>query len=294
MKLKVFTSGKVESGEIELPSQFSEPVRPDLIKRAVHSIQSGNRQAYGAFDRAGKDNVSWTSKRRREWRTSYGHGIARTPRKVISRRGTQFNWIGAFAPNTVGGRRAHPAKPGKDWTLKINKNERRKAIRSAISATLFKDLVTAKGHRIPQSYPFIVDSKFESIGKTGDVVESLHKLGFSDELARTEEKKVRAGRGKSRGRPYDKKVGPLIVVSKDCPALLAARNIPGIDVAIVSSLNAELLAPGSHPGRATIFTSAAVERMKNERLFTENPVVQKIESKPIQKAVAKPVTKGKK
>lgn len=289
MKLKIFTSGKVESGEIELPVQFAEPVRPDLIKRAVHAIQAGERQAYGAFERAGKDNVSWTSKRRREWRTSYGHGIARTPRKVVSRRGSQFNWIGAFAPNTVGGRRAHPAKAGKDWEQKINKKERRKAIRSAIAATIFKDMVMMRGHRIPQTYPFVLDSKFENIAKTGEVFESLDKLGFTDELQRTSEKTVRAGRGKSRGRPYQKKTGPLIVVSKDCPALLAARNIPGVDVIVVSNLNASLLAPGTHPGRATIFTTAAIDRLKNERLFTDNPVVQ---AKPeLKKVEAKAVVK---
>ena len=49
-----------------------------------------------------------------------------------------MNWVGAFAPGTVGGRRAHPPKSEKIWSKKINKKENAKAIRSAISATLLK------------------------------------------------------------------------------------------------------------------------------------------------------------
>jgi large subunit ribosomal protein L4e len=76
-----------------------------------------------------------------------------------------------------------------------------------------------------------------------------------------ESRKVRAGRGKSRGRKIKQAVGPLIVVAEDKGIMEAARNIPGVDVARVSSLNAEMLAPGTHPGRLTIWTDSALERL---------------------------------
>ncbi len=118
MKLKIISIKKAEAGERELPAQFKGLVRPDLIKRAVLSLQSNKRQAYGASPEAGKRHSAELSRRRRKYRGSYGHGISRVPRKILSRSGLRFNWAGAVAPGTVGGRRAHPPKTEKIWTKK--------------------------------------------------------------------------------------------------------------------------------------------------------------------------------
>ena len=131
MKLPIYTLTKSETGKKDLPVQFSELIRPDLIERAVFTIQSNKRQPYGADPRAGLRHCGNLSRRRNNYKTSYGHGISRVPRKILSSRGTRFNWAGAIAPGTVGGRRAHPPKADKVWSQKINKKERRKAIRSA-------------------------------------------------------------------------------------------------------------------------------------------------------------------
>lgn len=267
MKIDVLDITKNKIGEIELPSQFEEEIRPDLIQRVVLAVQSHNRQDYAASEEAGKRASAKLSRRRRDYRGSYGFGISRVPRKIMTRRGTRMNWVGAFAPGTVGGRRAHPPKSEKIWWEKINEKERKKAIRSAITATILKDIVAEKGHLIPDNYPFILDDKFETIDKTKTVLEIFKKLGFEKELARVEVKKVRAGKGKSRGRKYKKKKGPLIVVSKKDKLSRAASNIPGIDVVDVKSLNAELLAPGGKAGRLTLWTSAAVNILKKESLF---------------------------
>ena len=74
--------------------------------------------------------------------------------------------------------------------------------------------------------------------------------------------------GKMRGRRYVKKVGPLIVVSGPCKLVNSARNIAGIDVVAVNKLNAELLAPGTKPGRLTLYTSAAIDKMTKEKLYS--------------------------
>src|SRR3989344_7504660 len=134
-------------GKGEFPFQFNEPIRPDLVKRAVESIWGNTRQPYGAFPRAGKQAAAKLSRRRRDYKTSYGYGISRVPRKVLSRRGTRFTLVGAYAPGTVGGRQAHPPKAEKIWTRKLNKRERRKAIRSALAATIVKELVEKRGHK---------------------------------------------------------------------------------------------------------------------------------------------------
>ena len=267
MKLNIFDLTKNKIGEIELPYQFEEEYRPDLIHRSVLAIQSHNRQPYAAGPMSGKRSSAKLSRRRRDYRGSYGIGTSRVPRKIMSRSGTRMNWVGAFAPGMVGGRRAHPPKIEKIWRKKINEKERLKAIRSAISATILKNIVAGRGHLVPQDYPFILDDKFELINKAKDAIKILKDLGLSDELQRVEEKKVRAGKGKSRGRKYKRKKGPLIVVSKKTALIKAVSNIPGIDVVEVKNLNAELLAPGAMPGRLTLWTKAAIDILEKERLF---------------------------
>lgn len=256
-------------GTVELPQQFKEEIRPDLIKRTFLSIKSNLRQSYGAFELAGKRQKAELSRRRRDFKTAYGKGISRAPRKTISRRGSQFIWVGAFAPGTVKGRRAHPPKSYKIYAQKINKKENRKAIRSAISASLSQELVKNHGHRFI-NVPLIVDDKIETISRSKDFKSFLLKAGFKDELNRLEEKQTRAGKGKSRGRKHKKKTGPLVIVSKKCPLINAVRNIQGFNIVDVKNLNVMLLAPGAKPGRLTIWSKTAIETLKNENLFMLN------------------------
>lgn len=266
MKLNILDISKNKVGEINLPAQFEEDVRADLMRRAFLSLRSNNRQPYGSMKEAGKRSSSTLSKRRRRYRGSYGLGISRTPRKILSRRGTRMNWVGAFAPNTVGGRRAHPPKAEKCVQKKINKKERKTAIRIGISATVINDLVKKRGHIIPENYPFVLDTKFEELTKTKDVINALKAFGLEKELERSDKKKVRSGKGKSRGRKYKKANGPLIVVSKNSSIIKSANNIPGIDIVNVKNLNAELLG-GEVPGRLTLWTADAIETLEKEKLF---------------------------
>lgn len=267
MKLiKVDLTNK-HQGSVELPRQFEETVRADLIKRAVAAVRSRRRQLTGVHPGAGMRASAKLSRRRRDFKTSYGHGISRVPRKTLNRRGTRFYWVGAVAPGTVKGRRAHPKKATKIWEQKINVVENRKAIRGAIAATIIKDLVVQRGHLVPQSYPFAIDSSIEKISKTKELHELLAKLGFQDELARAEQKKIRAGKGKMRGRRYKKKKSVLIVVSDHCALTKAAANIPGVDVARVNELSASILAPGAMPGRATLWSDKAIEKLDKGKMF---------------------------
>jgi large subunit ribosomal protein L4e len=267
MKLKVFDQKNNETKAVTLPAQFSQPVRLDLVKRAVLSLQANRRQKYGAKPGAGQGYSSYLSKRRNSYKSTYGIGQSRTPRKVLNRRGTRFYFVGATAPQTVGGREAHPPKATKKWDQKLNDKERRKAICSAMSATMDPELVKQRGHKIPQLFPFVLDSSFEEIAKTKDVFQALESLGFVEELNRASQKSIRAGAGKKRGRKYKTKKSFLFVVSKDCPLLKSATNILGVDVVPVHALNAELLAPGSDLGRLTLFTDQALDLLDQHKLF---------------------------
>lgn len=266
MKVEILSITNSKIGEKDLPKQFNEEIRPDLIKRAVLAVYS-KRKAYGSDPMAGKKASAEISRRRRNYKGSYGHGISRVPRKIMSRRGTRMNWVGAFAPGTVGGRRAHPPKSEKIWEQKINKNEKRKAVRSALAATINLEFVKKRGHLLPKTYPFILEDKFEELSKTKEVKKILETIELKEELKRISAKKIRAGKGKMRGRKYKTIRGILMVVSKDCKLKEASKNIPGVEIANVESLNAEILAPGAVPGRLTIFTKQAIEKMEKNKLF---------------------------
>lgn len=266
-ELKVFSIERKEVKSITLPRQFSEPFRKDLIQRAVESVRSIKRQAYGAKPGAGQRASAKLSRRRRDYKGAYGLAIARSPRKTLSRRGTRMYWVGAVAPNTVGGRRAHPPKVSKVWEKEINKKERKKAIRSALAAVLDRALVIQRGHNPPEDYPLAIESALEGINKTKGVMSVLKRFGFEKELERARIKKIRAGRGKSRGRKYKKRKSLLLVVSSECTLTRAGRNISGVNIIPVKHLNAEMLAPGGVAGRITLFTDKAIEVIEKEGLF---------------------------
>ena len=293
MKLKIL-SQNAEKGTLDLPKQFTEEIRPDLIKKAVRVIQNNRRQKYGADPEAGKRASAELSRRRHDYRGSYGAGISRVPRKILTRRGTRMYWVGAVAPGTVGGRRAHPPKAEKEWSLKINKKEKRKAIRSAISATIIKELVEERGHIVPDSYPFVLSGDIESIEKAKDLKNYLASIGLKDELERASKKKIRAGKGKSRGRKYRTKKGPLIVVSSSSKLITTGKNIPGLDIVAVEKLNAELLAPGTDIARLTLFTEPAIREMEEKNMFfdAQKNQVKKLKEKAGKKEKEKKKANG--
>ncbi|MBS3172423.1 50S ribosomal protein L4 [Candidatus Woesearchaeota archaeon] len=262
MKATVYNVNGEKSKEVSLPKQFHEEVRKDIIKRAFLVIQSNKRQQYGSDTIAGIDFSGKLSRRRREYKGSYGRGISRVPRKVMLRRGTQFIYVGAVAPGTVGGRRAHPPQKDKIWSKEINKKERQKAIRSAIAASIDKE--SLKARKIDSSKTPIIIEKLESVNKLKDFNDIMSKLNLNLES----KKKIRAGKGTLRGRKYKEKKSALVVVSKnDANVLKAVKNLPGVDVSVVNSLNVELLAPGAVPGRLIIWSLDAIEKLEKENLF---------------------------
>lgn len=249
MKFNVYSLEGEVTGEIELPKIFEETYRPDIIKRAVISSQTARVQPWGTDPMAGKRTSAVS--------LGSGRGAAMVPRIKNGSRA-------AFIPQAIGGRRAHPPRAQKNHHERINKKERRFAIRSAVAATMSEELVAKRGHKVdnvPQ-LPLIVEDDFASIKKTKDTRDVFKKLGIMDDISRAKSgKKIRSGKGKMRGRKYRKPKGPLLVVAEDKGIGLGARNHPGVDVVCVDKLNAELLAPGTQPGRLTVFTKSAVEKL---------------------------------
>ena len=231
-----------------------------MIRRAVLSLQSRRRQPHGVDELAGKRTTA------ESWQT--GHGKSRVPR--VKGGGSGAANKAAFAPGTVGGRVAHPPEARKVIVERINTKENRLAIRSAIAASANPKIVADRGHKIDNvpHIPLIVSSRLESLATTKEVQDILTSLGCGDDLDRASNGRgIRAGKGKMRGRKMKTPKSLLIVVGTDSGIGKAARNLPGVDIAEVHGLNAELLAPGTHAGRLVVWTTSAINRLGTENLF---------------------------
>ncbi len=248
MKAKVYSLTGDVVEEIDLPVVFEEPFRPDIIRKAVHAIQSHRRQPYGTNPLAGIDYAA------ENW--GPGHGYARVPRLKTGNRA-------AKVPQAVKGRRCHPPKPQKKWDEKINRKEMRKALRSAIAATANPEIVKARNHVFEGELPKVLVDDFENVSKTKDVVSTLKAIGvYADVEKASNSMRYRAGKGKMRGRRYKAKKSLLIVVGSVSPVMKAASNLPGVDVVLAKDLNVELLAPGTHAGRLTVWTKSAINTLE--------------------------------
>jgi large subunit ribosomal protein L4e len=242
--------------EITLPTVFNVAIRPDIIKRVVIALQSHRFQPKGRDVLAGKRTTAIS--------LGAGYGLARIPR--VKGRGYPRALSGAFAPGTVGGRGAHPPVPWRKIWKKINKQERRLAVKSAIAASGKKELVLARGHHAENvpCIPLVVVDELQKLKKAQEVKKVFVNLGLWPDIERAKKGiKVRAGKGKMRGRRLKKRKGPLIVIKKDEGIKKAASNFPGVDIVEVRSLNAELLAPGTHFGRLVVWTESAFKELDN-------------------------------
>lgn len=241
------TDGKT-SEQIELPKIFNTSYRPDLIRKSFNVTHSNKRQPYGPDPRAGCKHATAS--------VGKGRGMSRVPRLTQGR-------TAALAPCVVGGRRAHPPKPERNWKEKINKKEKTLAKNSAIAATSTKEIVTNRGHQFNEkiTLPIIINDKFEKITKTKDIIETLDKIGVYDDVLRaTNGKHIRAGRGKTRGRKYKTPKSLLIVTTKE-DGKKSSRNLTGVDIITPKEINIEYLAPGGDAGRLTIFTKSALKEI---------------------------------
>ncbi|MEM4152923.1 MAG: 50S ribosomal protein L4 [Candidatus Pacearchaeota archaeon] len=269
MKAQVLNIEGKKIKEIELPKCFEEEIRPDLIYKVFWTIQKRQQQPYGSYILAGKE-VAASGKqrhRRRKWKTLYGKGISRIPRKTLSHRGEQFYWIGAFIPGTVGGREAHPPKPIKR-KIKINKKEKQKALFSAIAASSIKDIIEKKYPKIKLKTELPVVISSEVIDRKAKEIINLFENLFGIKLKKN--KKIRAGKGKKRGRKYKGSNKVLLVISKDEKVRIKKY---GVDVVKTNQLNILNMAPGGIPGRLVVWTEKAINelnKLKNENIITTN------------------------
>jgi len=245
MKVKILPDGK----EIDLPKVFSSSIREDITQKVYETEKKW--QPYAPFFMAGKQHSASGKIRhaRRLWKTAYGHGMSRVPRKALWRRGTQFYWIGAEVSGTRGGR--HTRIPRVEHflkKLKINKKEKVIAFNSIIASTASSSYLNKRYSTLDKeikNLPIVISSDLLK-QKTKDFLKIL-KENLKDlfELALKDKKKA----------------GLLLVIGKE-------ENFKTklIEVRKVSELAIKDLWP---LGRLTIYTENAIKELGGEDLLRQ-------------------------
>jgi large subunit ribosomal protein L4e len=236
-----------------MPAVFTAPIRDDIVQFVHANMNKNRRQAHGVFHKAGMQHSA------ESWGT--GRAVARIPR--IGGSGTSRSGQGAFGNQCRKGRMFAPLKTYRRWHRKINTNQKRHAVASAIAASAVTPLVIARGHKVLNvpELPLVVDSL--NVDSTKALLQTLKAVGAGDDMKRSRDsKKVRTGQGKMRNSRYVLRRGPLIVYGEQNENVKrTARNLPGVDFVNVHRLNLLQLAPGGHLGRFIIWTQDAFKAL---------------------------------
>jgi large subunit ribosomal protein L4e len=239
---------------------FEGEIRQDIVQKIIE-IEKEN-QPYAPYLWQGmQTSASGNVKHNRHvWKTDRGKGLSRYPKKRLSDKGERFVWVAAAIPGVRGGRRAHPPKI-LSKELKINKKEQVLGLLSALAMTASPELVKKKysslNNELKIKFPLIIDNKILSL-KAKEFFKALYKI-LGQELFEIaiQKKKIRAGIGKMRNRPYKKNSGMLLAIGNK-----EEMKISSIEVKKAKDIKLEDLA--SNGARLVIFTEEAVKDLENK------------------------------
>uniref|UniRef100_A0A8C9SK08 Ribosomal protein L4 n=1 Tax=Scleropages formosus TaxID=113540 RepID=A0A8C9SK08_SCLFO len=240
--------GEASGKNVVMPAVFKAPIRPDVVNFVHTNMRKNSRQPYAVSELAGHQTSA------ESWGT--GRAVARIPR--VRGGGTHRSGQGAFGNMCRGGRMFAPTKTWRRWHRKININQKRYAICSALAASALPALVMSKGHRIEEipEVPLVVDDKVESYKKTKEAVLLLKKLKAWNDIKKVyASQRMRAGKGKMRNRRRIQRKGPCIVYNSDGGVTKWFMLI------LTPTLNLLRLAPGGHVGRFCIWTESAFRKL---------------------------------
>lgn len=157
-----------------------------------------------------------------------------------------------------------PTKTWRKWHRKINQTQKRYAVASALAASAVPALVMARGHKIDDvpEIPLVLDTSIQSTKKTSAAKDILVAVGADEDVEKAAaSKQIRAGKGKMRNRRYTLRRGPLLIYDENDGITQAFRNLPGVELCSVDSLNLLQLAPGGHMGRFCIWSQSALDKL---------------------------------
>ncbi|GJS77055.1 60S ribosomal protein L4 [Tanacetum coccineum] len=200
-----------DSAGIPLPAVMKASIRPDIVNFVHSNISKNSRQPYAVSRKAGHQTSA------ESWGT--GRAVSRIPR--VPGGGTHRAGQGAFGNMCRGGRMFAPTRIWRRWHRKINVNQKRYAVVSAIAASAVPSLVMARGHKIETvpELPLVVSDSVEGVEKTKNAIDVLKKIGaYADAEKAKDSVGIRPGVGKMRNRrlnPYAKTAKRMAVLAEE-------------------------------------------------------------------------------
>merc|ERR1712137_251778 len=176
--ISVYNEKAESSGaSIQLPAVFKAPIRPDIVSFVQQQMSLNRRQPYAVSRKAGHQTSA------ESWGT--GRAVARIPR--VRGGGTHRSGQAAYGNMCRGGRMFAPTKIWRKWHRKINVNQKRYALCSAIAASGIPSLVMSKGHLINEvpEMPLVVSDKVQEYSKTKEAVALMRRLRAWSDVQRS-------------------------------------------------------------------------------------------------------------
>jgi large subunit ribosomal protein L4e len=250
-QVKVLDLEGKEIESLELPPVFNTPLREDVINRVYLALDSHGRQPQGRDPLAGERTTAESG------HPPTGRGIARIPR-VKGERYSKSGMAGAVA-STVHGRLPHPPRSEKVIRKEVNNKERDLALASAIAATADSDLVTRRGHKFSAKLPIVVSADLENISKIRDLKKFFEGVGANKDIERVSRRTKKVSSTLSKVSRIG--TGPLLVVSNSSKLSKIVKSMEGVSLVKSGDVSVLDLAPGSSPGRLTIWTKDALSSL---------------------------------
>merc|ERR1719393_816100 len=165
--------------QVELPAVFLAPIRPDIVQFVHTSMNKNKRQAYAVNKDAGMQTSA------ESWGT--GRAVARIPR--VPGGGTHRAGQATFGNMCRGARMFNPTRTWRKWHRKINTNQKRYAVASALAASALPSLVLARGHRVNEvaEIPLVASEDYEKLQKTKQAIAALKAVGAYDDVEKAKE-----------------------------------------------------------------------------------------------------------
>merc|ERR1719199_1839754 len=121
-----------------MPGVFTVPIRNDLVHFVHSNLAKNRRQGHAVYFLAGAEHSA------ESWGT--GRAVARIPR--ISGSGTHRSGQATFGNMCRKARMYAPLRTWRKWHRKVNLNQKRNAVASALAASACTPLVMARGHHV--------------------------------------------------------------------------------------------------------------------------------------------------
>lgn len=254
MKAHFYDLNGTSKGEKNLPALFSTPIRKDLVNKAIEVLREF--QLHYLDPRAGRKHsaAGTISHKRHDWKGHYGKGMSRIPRKIMWRRGIQFNWVGAEVSGTRGGRRIHGPKDTRH-VKRMNAKEMQLALYSALAATAHTSYIKSRYERLAtQDIPAPIVINLAHSPKAKEWALFIEKVFGKAADVVTQTHDVRAGKGKRRGRKYKTSAGALVIHSSK-----ESFKLKGVESVSANEVSVSHLYP---LGRIVIYTEKALEELQ--------------------------------